>query len=90
MLTLRLEVAWLAATVTTAGAELTVFDLQRPRSRGRVGDRPGVNVALVHRVDPVHVSLAPLANVPEGQLTDVLLSATDTLVRVVAPVLVTR
>ena len=87
---LRLDVAPLAVTVRTAAAELTAACGPFAEAVALFVTEPESTSAWVTVYVAVHVSLAPLAKVVEGQLTDTLLSLTETPVRAVAPEFVTR
>ena len=85
----RVDVVPLEATVTTASAELTAPLGPFAEAVALFVTEPESTSAWVTVYVAVQVSLAPLANVVEGQLTETLLSLTETPVRVVAPEFVT-
>jgi hypothetical protein len=87
---LRLDVAPLVATVTTASAELTAPYGPLADAVALLVTEPESTSAWVTVYVAVHVSLPPMAKVAEGQLTGTWLSLTETPVRGVAPEFVTR
>src|SRR5271166_435779 len=78
-------------TVTVEAAEVTtVLDGLVPCEVATLVTDPASTSAWVTVYMPVQVSLPPGDSVPDGQLTEFLLSVTPTEVSVVVPVLVTR
>src|SRR5579863_4155159 len=87
---LKLDVAPLAGTVTVPTAELTAPCGPFAEAVAWFVIEPESTSAWVTVYIAVQVSLAPFANVVDGQLTVTLLSLTETPVRAVPPEFVTR